>query len=262
MAFLPLHLLLWLSRETWVLAAPNYHHLSISARLRGERSLWQRIPLALVQQIATSLTQLISITFCHPSAIPLWCFDVFLTVVESHVAGRRAANMDGGTLRTITIEKHGWRSNESGTFGREHPARPPLVDPPPTLSALTAIKGLSEFHFDLGGRGWLMPSLEEVTLEEDVSMGYGAAKLGQLIDSSHSVRRIDWCLRAEWWVEDVFERMPTPDPGQPGPLRHLEAIGTIDLNGPCGINESGQLGRIPTPLPLPQQPPPPPAPSP
>jgi len=39
-----------------------------------------------------------------PVGAALWCIEVFITAIEGHVTGRRAANIQDGTLHTITLE--------------------------------------------------------------------------------------------------------------------------------------------------------------
>ncbi|CEM00806.1 unnamed protein product [Vitrella brassicaformis CCMP3155] len=92
----------------------------------------------------------------------------------------------------------------------------------PTLDALTSITGLEVVHDSLAERGWEMPSLARVEQE-----GWSGDRLGRLIVSSRSLRRVSGQLF--WsWVE-AFEGMPVAGPGEAGPLSQLEAIGTINI---------------------------------
>ncbi|CEM24572.1 unnamed protein product [Vitrella brassicaformis CCMP3155] len=227
-AFLPLYLLGLLSTTAWDHAAPTHTHLTIDSTDSNERSVWQRVPLALVTQWANKLTRLTTITFRYPVMTPLWCVDVFITVIEGHVAGRRAANMQGGSLRTITLEGVRLAKREMSTVRRRQQLCPdqiaPLV-PPPSLDALTTITGLRFAHRDLASRDWRMPSLQRVEQHE-----WGADELGRLICSSQSLQRVGGHrLPGEQWAA-MFGRIPKAAAWQRGPLAGLQSIGTIELS--------------------------------
>ncbi|CEM33067.1 unnamed protein product [Vitrella brassicaformis CCMP3155] len=209
MAFLPLHLLVRVSKKTWQQAAPRQHRLVISAEDREERSLWQRVPMTLVNQLAALLTQLTCVVLCYPIDFPLWVFDVFVAMVEGHIAARRAANMEGGTLHTITVEGVRLTRKEMETVTRTHPPLPPLADPPPALPALTTIVA--------GGVVGCQP--------EPIHQSIKLRCVGGDFDEG------------EW--AGVFEGIPETPPGQQGgPLSQLEAIGTIKIRG----DSTDQLG--------------------
>ncbi|CEM14023.1 unnamed protein product [Vitrella brassicaformis CCMP3155] len=228
MAFLPIHLLMQLQLPplTWQHAARKQHHLTISAADQHERSFWQTATIDLVKEWATYLRQLTSIVLRYPLGFPRWCLDVFLAMVEGHIAGRRAANMGGGTLQSITIEE-GVRVTdlELRTVLRIYPSLPPRLDPPPTLHALTTIEGLHRDHQGLADRRWEMPSL--TTAQQ---RNWDAGRLGQFISSSRSLRCVDGSFGGEVWPR-VLEGIPAAPAGQPGrPLAQLESIGTIEID--------------------------------
>ncbi|CEM19607.1 unnamed protein product [Vitrella brassicaformis CCMP3155] len=238
MPFLPIHLLMQLQLPplTWQNAARKQHHLTISAADENERSFWQRTTTDLVKEWATYLTKLTCVVLCYPLGFPMWCLDVFVAVIEGHIAGRRAANMDGGTLQTISIEE-GVRLTDTArrTVARIDPPLPPPLDPPPTLHALTTITGLTLYHEMLADRRWRMPSLPIVRQGE---WGFDSLRLGQIISSSRSLRRVDGSFRGDGWAR-VFEGVPEAPAGQRGgPLSNLESIGTILVEGdyPAGID--------------------------
>ncbi|CEM31761.1 unnamed protein product [Vitrella brassicaformis CCMP3155] len=229
MAFLPIHLLMQLQLPplTWQHAARKQHHLAISAADEDQRSFWQRATIDLVKEWATYLRQLTTITLQYPLCFPCWCFDVFVAVIEGHIADRRAANLCGGTLQTIAIEG-GVRLTGTArqSVARTHPPLPAPLDPPLTLDALTIIAGLTGDHEVLAYRGWRMPSLAIVRQE-----GWLPGSLGKLISSSRSLQCVDGSFRDEGWAR-VFERIPaTPAGQQGGPLAQLESIGTIVVEG-------------------------------
>ncbi|CEM12822.1 unnamed protein product [Vitrella brassicaformis CCMP3155] len=236
MAFLPIHLLMQLQLPplTWQHAARKQHHLTMSAAAEDERFFWQRTTIDLVTEWATYLTKLACVVLCYPLGFPMWCLHVFVALVEGHVAGRVAANMDGGTLQTITIEE-GVRLTDAArrTVTRTHPALPAPLDAPPTLHALTTIAGLTHHHHGLAYRGWQMPSLAIVRPE-----GWWADRLRRLISSSRSLQHIDGAYWGDEWAR-VFEVIPEAPAGrQGGPLRNFESIGTIlvELDNPAGID--------------------------
>ncbi|CEM28704.1 unnamed protein product [Vitrella brassicaformis CCMP3155] len=188
MAFLPIPLLtqLQLPPLTWQNAARKQHHLTISAADKDERSFWERTTIGLVTEWATYLTKLTHVVLCYPFGrfaygFPMWCLDVFVAMVEGHVAGRRAANMGGGTLQTMTIEK-GVRLTDSLRQAVPRTHQPDPLDPPPTLHALTTIAGLTREHQGLADRGWRMPSLAIVRQEV-----WHPDSFGQIISSSRSL---------------------------------------------------------------------------
>ncbi|CEM38049.1 unnamed protein product [Vitrella brassicaformis CCMP3155] len=224
MAFLPLHLLVRVSNQTWQQAAPSHHRLVISAEDREERSVWQRMPLPFVNQLAALLTQLTCVVPCYPIGFPLWCFDVFVAMVEGHIAARRAANMEGGTLHTISIEGVHLTEKERETVTRTPSPLPPPLDTPPALPALTTIVGLMRDHQGLADRGWRVPSLAVVR-----QAGWEADNLGRFISSSISLQHVDGGFGGGEWAR-VLKHIPETTAGQlGGPPSHLEAIGTIDL---------------------------------
>ncbi|CEL95748.1 unnamed protein product [Vitrella brassicaformis CCMP3155] len=187
-AFLPLYLLGLLSNTAWDHAAPTHTHLTIDSTNSNERSVWQRVPLALVTQWANKLTRLTAITLRYPVGKALWCIDVFITVIEGHVAGRRAANMNGGTLRSIILEGVRLAKREMSTVRRPQQLPPDqiaLVVPPPSLDALTTITGLLYDHRFLADRDWRMPLLERVEQDKWVP-----DELGQFICSSRSLKHV------------------------------------------------------------------------
>ncbi|CEM33089.1 unnamed protein product [Vitrella brassicaformis CCMP3155] len=158
-------------------------------------------------------------------------------MVEGHIAARRAAKMEGGTLHTITIEGIQLTRKERETVTRTHPPLPPLADPPPALPALTNIVGLMPVHQGLADRRWRVPSLAVVQQE-----GWDADTLGRFISTSSSLRRVfvggSSSFDEGGWA-GVFEGIPETPPGQQGgPLSQLEAIGTIKIRG----NSTDQLG--------------------
>ncbi|CEM31830.1 unnamed protein product [Vitrella brassicaformis CCMP3155] len=142
MAFLPIHLLIQLQLPplTWQHAARKQHHLTISAADEDQRLFWQRTTIDLVREWATYLRQLTSITLQYPLGFPCWCFHVFVAIIEGHIAGRRAANLNGGTLQTIAIEG-GVRLTGPArqSITQTNPPLPAPLDPPPTLDALETI---------------------------------------------------------------------------------------------------------------------------
>ncbi|CEM10280.1 unnamed protein product [Vitrella brassicaformis CCMP3155] len=234
MAFLPVNLMVQLAKSIWQHAAPDLSDVTISSATREERSFWQHVHLAFVTQLAARLTRLTTITLRYPDGFRLWCFDVFVAIIEGHTAGRRAANLTGGTLHIIAV-KRGVRliGTARQTVARTHPSLPAPLDPPPTLHALTTIAGLRDDHEELAERGWLVPSLAVVRQE-----GWDADRLSQLISSSRSLWCVDGTFVGEEWA-DVFEDIPaTPAGQQGGPLAQLEEIGTILVEGDdlAGLN--------------------------
>ncbi|CEL99399.1 unnamed protein product [Vitrella brassicaformis CCMP3155] len=231
MAFLPINLLIQLQLPPlmWQHAARKQHHLTISAADDHERSFWQRITIDVVKEWATHLRQLTSMILRHPVRFPMWCFDVFVAIIEGHIAGRRAANIQGGTLHTITIKK-GVRLTGTArqSVARTNPPLPAPLDPFPTLNALETIEGLTREHRQLADRHCLVPSLATVRQEGWWADGY---LLGRLITSSRSLRCVDGSLDGEGWA-DVLERIPAAPAGQlkGGLLAQLESIGTIVVN--------------------------------
>ena len=232
MAFLPIPLMVQLAKSIWQPAAPQLSDVTISSATREERSFWQHVHLAFVTQLAARLTNLTTTTLRYPIGFLMWCFDVFVAMIEGHIAGRPADNLGDGTLHTLTIEGVRLTGAAMQTLSRTHPPFPARLDPPPTLHALTTIKGLyrdypndTDGHQALADRGWLMPSLATVRQE-----GWEAGRLGQLISSSRSLRCVEWGGE-EWAGEDwadVFAGIPAAGDGQQvGPLAQLESIGTI-----------------------------------
>ncbi|CEL95751.1 unnamed protein product [Vitrella brassicaformis CCMP3155] len=225
-AFLPLHLLGLLSTTAWEHAAPTHTHLTIDSTNRNERSVWQRVPLALVTQWAKKFTQLTAITLRYPVGNvvgkALWRIDVFITVIELNTT----------TLRTIAfIEGVRLVKREMMTVGSRRQQRPlrqiaPLV-PPPSLDSLTTITGLRFPHRALASRGWRMPSLQCVEQQ-----GWRADELGSFISSSRSLQHVGGRLwgDGERWAS-VFELMPEAAAGRRGPLARLQSIGRIELRG-------------------------------
>ncbi|CEM19487.1 unnamed protein product [Vitrella brassicaformis CCMP3155] len=69
--FLPLHVLVQLSRHIWERAAPDHTRLVISAKDSEAGPIWQRIPLDLVTRLATALTRLTSVVFVYPVHLSL-----------------------------------------------------------------------------------------------------------------------------------------------------------------------------------------------
>ncbi|CEM20495.1 unnamed protein product [Vitrella brassicaformis CCMP3155] len=241
MAFLPIHLLMQLQLPplTWQLTARKQHHLTISAEDQVERSFWQRTTIDLVREWATYLRQLTSITLQYPDGFPRWCFDVFVAIIEGHIAGRRAANIQEGTLQTITFQEGFWLTGAAmQTLSRTDPPLPALLDPPPTLDALETIAGLTNDHRQLADRRWRMPSLATVRQCGCWQCGcWNADRLGQFISSSRSLRRVEGSFEGDEWA-DVFEHVPAAPAGQQGELlSNLEGIGTILVEGddPEGI---------------------------
>ncbi|CEM10246.1 unnamed protein product, partial [Vitrella brassicaformis CCMP3155] len=107
MAFLPINLMVQLAKSIWQNSAPHLSDVTITSATKEERSFWQHVHLAFVTQLAARLTRLTSITLRYPDGVPrypngvtCWCFDVFVAIIEGHIAGRRAADMQGGTLQT------------------------------------------------------------------------------------------------------------------------------------------------------------------
>ncbi|CEM14007.1 unnamed protein product [Vitrella brassicaformis CCMP3155] len=229
MVFLPIHLMVQLAKSIWQHAAPELSDVTISSATKEERPFWQHVRLAFVAQLAARLTHLTAITLRYPTGFTgvfCWCFDVFVAIIEGHIAGRRAANMQGGTLQTITF-KEGVRltGTASQSVSRTRPPLPALIDPPPTLHALTTIGGLTYHHDALAYRRWLVPSLATVRQE-----GWHAGRLGQLISSSRSLRRVDGSSGGEEWA-GVFEGILAAPAGQQGgPLSNLGSIGTIEID--------------------------------
>ncbi|CEM20499.1 unnamed protein product [Vitrella brassicaformis CCMP3155] len=229
MAFLPIHLLMQLQLPplTWQLTARKQHHFTISAADKDERSFWQRTTIDLVKEWATYLRKLTCVVLHCPIGFPRWCFDVFVAVIEGHIAGRRAANLTGGTLHTIAIKERVRLTGAAGqAVARTYPPLPARLNPPPTLDALETIAGLCGGHWQLAYRRWVMPSLATVQQHE----AWGADSLGQFISSSRSLRSVDSAsFRGEGWAS-VFEGIPAAGVGQQGgPLAQLESIGTIVL---------------------------------
>ncbi|CEM17806.1 unnamed protein product [Vitrella brassicaformis CCMP3155] len=223
-AFLPIHLLMQLQLPplTWQLTARKQHHLTVSAADEDERSFWQRTTIDLVKEWATYLRQLTCVVLCYPLGFPSWCFDVFVAIIEGHIAGRREANLGGETLETIAIE--GLQRTGTARRARTDPLLPAPLDPLPTLDALTTIAGLTHQHEVVADRHWLVPSFAVVGQE-----GWDADRLGRLISSSRSLRCVDGSFKGEEWA-DVFERIPAAPVGQQGPLAQLEGIGTINID--------------------------------
>ncbi|CEM20493.1 unnamed protein product [Vitrella brassicaformis CCMP3155] len=122
------------------------------------------VHLAFVTQLAARLTRLTRITLQYPDGFICWCFDVFVAIIEGHIAGRRAANLGGGTLHTITI-KEGVRLTGTARLARLHSPLPTRLDPPPTLDALTTVAGLWS---GVGQQGGPLAQLESIgTIEID-----------------------------------------------------------------------------------------------
>mmetsp|Transcript_17882 Transcript_17882/g.50854 ORF Transcript_17882/g.50854 Transcript_17882/m.50854 type:complete len:133 (+) Transcript_17882:82-480(+) len=69
-AFLPLYLLVQLSKDIFQHAAPEHTHLTISCGTQEERSVWQRVPVTLVSQLGALLTRL---SRPSPFATPAAC---------------------------------------------------------------------------------------------------------------------------------------------------------------------------------------------
>ncbi|CEM14031.1 unnamed protein product [Vitrella brassicaformis CCMP3155] len=241
MAFLPINLMVQLAKSIWQHAAPDLSDVPISSATKEERSFWQHVRLAFVTQLAARLTHLTSITLHHPIGFSCWCLDVFVAMVEGHIAGRRAADLTGGTLQTVAIEEGARLTGPAGqSVARTHPPLPAPLDPPPTLHALTTIAVLQNDHRQLADRGWLMPSLAIV---QQCGCWWDADRLGQFISSSRSLRRVVYRLNGEDWAR-VFERIPAAPAGQQGgPLAQLESIGTILLfnNSPAGVERLQQV---------------------
>ncbi|CEM04222.1 unnamed protein product [Vitrella brassicaformis CCMP3155] len=242
MAFLPLHLMVQLSKSIWQQAAPDLSDVTISSATKEERSFWQHVHLEFVTQLAARLTRLMSVTVRYPFGAARWCLDVFVAMVEGHIAGRRAAaNMKGGTLETITFQQ-GVRL--TGTARQPvtrthapltHPPFPPPLDPPPTLDALTTIEGLrGNKHWELTDRGWRLPSLAIVQQEQ-----WRPDRLGRLISSSRSLQRVGGGFDSGGWA-GVFKGIPAAPAGQQGgPLAQLESIGTVVVveDSPVGVDQ-------------------------
>ncbi|CEM01716.1 unnamed protein product [Vitrella brassicaformis CCMP3155] len=224
-AFLPLCLLVQLSDNTSQHSLPKHRNLIISSSDSAERRIWQRVPLDLVTKWAARLTRLTAIVLRYPMGAVCWCFDVFIKTIEGHVAGRRAANMQGSTLRTITLEGAQLTRREMQSLQRRDPPLPSIVQPPPSLGALETVSGVTLAHSGLANRGWLMPSFERLAQQ-----GWDASDVGQFVGSSRSLRHVDGEFEADEWA-GVFEYMPVAAAGQPGPLGHLERIGTVVLRG-------------------------------
>ncbi|CEM25323.1 unnamed protein product [Vitrella brassicaformis CCMP3155] len=104
MALLPIHLMVQLAKSIWQHAAPHLSDVTISSATKEERSFWQHVHLAFVTQLAARLRRLTTITLRYPIGAADWCFDVFVAIIEGHIAGRRAANLGRGTLQTITMQ--------------------------------------------------------------------------------------------------------------------------------------------------------------
>ncbi|CEM37457.1 unnamed protein product [Vitrella brassicaformis CCMP3155] len=224
MAFLPINLMVQLARSIWEKAAPDLSDVTISSATKEERSFWQHVHLASIAQLAARLTRLTSITLRYPLGSPMWCFDVLVEMVE---------RQHGAALETIIIEGVRLTGTARQTGARTHPPLPAPLDPPPTLHALTTIAGLTDDHWQLADRRWLMPSLAVARRER-----WGADRLGQFISTSHSLRRVDGSFRGGEWA-GVFEGIPAAPAGQRGgPLSNLESIGTIVVEGsdPAGID--------------------------
>ncbi|CEM15700.1 unnamed protein product [Vitrella brassicaformis CCMP3155] len=231
MAFLPINLMVQLAKSIWQHAAPELSDVTISSATKEERSFWQHVRLAFVTQLAARLTHLTAITLHYPTGFTgvfCWCFDVFVAIIEGHIAGRRAADLGGGTLETITLQRGVRLTNtEMQTLSRTRPPLPALLDPPPTLHALTTIDGLTRDHHGLADRRRRMPSLTTVQQHET----WGADRVGRFISSSRSLRRVGGSLRGEDWA-GVFEGIPAAPAGQRGgPLAQLESIDTIKIRG-------------------------------
>ncbi|CEM31525.1 unnamed protein product [Vitrella brassicaformis CCMP3155] len=105
MAFLPINLMVQQAKSIWQHAAPELSDVTISSATKEERSFWQHVHLAFVAQLAARLTRLTIITLRYPVGFPSWCLDVFVAMVEGHIAGRRAADLGGGTLHILTIQE-------------------------------------------------------------------------------------------------------------------------------------------------------------
>ncbi|CEM01988.1 unnamed protein product [Vitrella brassicaformis CCMP3155] len=227
MAFLPFHLLIQLQLPplTWQLAARKQHHLTISAADEDERSFWQAETTTtdLVTEWATYLRQVTSITLRCPTCFPRWCLDVFVAMIEGHVAGRRAANIQDGTLKTITIREGAQLTiKERQIVARTDPPLPDLLDPPPLLDALTTIEYLTSGHQGMADRGWVMPSLTVLR-----QRGWDPDRLGRFISSSGSLQHVDGAFRGDEWAR-LFGHIPQAPAGQQvGPLAKLERIGFI-----------------------------------
>ncbi|CEL97636.1 unnamed protein product [Vitrella brassicaformis CCMP3155] len=237
--FLPLHLRVYVSRHMREAVAPHHTRLVISPADKEERSVWERIPIGLVKGLAASLTRLTSIIFCYPVFATLWCFDVFITFVEGHAEGRRTANMQGGSLQTIVLEKVSLSWDKPRLQRCDLPLPPPAV-PPPTLHALTSVTGLADGvvtrrrphrvvwtepygHSRMADRGWRMPSLARVE-----QTGWSCPSLGRFICTSRRLQHVDGDFSGGGWAS-AFEHLPVGDGGQPGPLSQLKSIGKIRI---------------------------------
>mmetsp|Transcript_17796 Transcript_17796/g.50560 ORF Transcript_17796/g.50560 Transcript_17796/m.50560 type:complete len:361 (+) Transcript_17796:254-1336(+) len=238
-AFLPLCLLVQLSGKTWKHSLPKHHTVTIDSSRAAERRIWQRVPLDLVTKWAVRLTRLTAIVLRYPMDAALWCIDIFIAMIEGHVAGRRAASMQGGTLRTIQLlEGYQLSRREMWSLQRGNPPLPSLLQPPPSLNALETVSGVTLAHSGLANRGWLMPSLERRAQE-----GWGASHVGRFIGSSQSLRRVDGIFEGDEWA-GVFERMPVAVAGQPGPLARLERIGTVVLSANSNAARAAAVDRL------------------
>ncbi|CEM00738.1 unnamed protein product [Vitrella brassicaformis CCMP3155] len=106
-AFLPLYLLVQLSQSIYQQAAPAHTHLTISCGTCEERCFWRRIPAPLVSQLGALLTHLTTIVLRRPFHAALWCLDVFVALVEGHVAGDVQPTWAAGPCRPSPSKRFG-----------------------------------------------------------------------------------------------------------------------------------------------------------
>ncbi|CEM35596.1 unnamed protein product [Vitrella brassicaformis CCMP3155] len=188
------------------------------------------------------LLNLTALTLVQPPSDRSWCLENMISIVEGHAAGRHETcekegqQHMGGSLETIDFATDtNTNSNfDTGLYvfrtARSRSRQPSSSSSAscPLLPSLKSVTGALRDHRVLAERGWKMPALECMEVEE-----WDADALGRFIGSSSSLRRVGevWRrfsylrVRPTWreWAA-VFAHFPNAPPGQPGPLRHLQTF--------------------------------------
>jgi len=75
-------------------------YLAIDWRDASTRAVFQRIPIPVARRLGRRLINLETLVVRYPIGSPLWCFDVWVGIVEGHLEGHDAlARKDNGGLR-------------------------------------------------------------------------------------------------------------------------------------------------------------------
>ncbi|CEL91706.1 unnamed protein product [Vitrella brassicaformis CCMP3155] len=240
-------------------------HLVMDTYCTAERRFWCRLSFSDAFEWGRRLTGLQSIVVRCLRYVPdqsAWAWrdrmdygkglqramnDKVTAVVEGHAEGRRAAQAGGGTLESIAFDDfdppgdYGYEGDTTGDIDMDEmsevtaiaenpPTLPPPLDPPPTLSALTSITGLSEKHCPRHDRLWQLPSLRTVQ-----AAYYGefdsAEVLGPLVRTAQHLKGLDMEIRPDILAESLTVIPVAAGGGQPGPLSQLELVGTLGVLG-------------------------------